>query len=128
MAFYYGFNPPFVGGRENVLSRQEDEQLIRNDILQLLLTSPGERVMRPTFGAGLRKVVFEQNDDFVEQTVRNSILEALNNYEPRVTTTTLTVSRIPDEYKVEIYYVGQLINDPQRRITIERILDFEYLE
>ncbi len=34
---------------------------IRDMILQFLMTSPGERVNRPNFGAGLRARVFEPN-------------------------------------------------------------------
>jgi len=58
-AVYYGINPPFIGGNQNILSIQTDERLIKNDILQMLLTRPGERVYRPTFGTGLRDCVFE---------------------------------------------------------------------
>ncbi len=38
-----------------------DEQHIRNMIEQVLFTSPGERVMRPTFGSGLLQLVFAPN-------------------------------------------------------------------
>jgi phage baseplate assembly protein W len=36
---------------------------VRGEILQLLLTNPGERPFVPSFGAGLRRLVFERNDD-----------------------------------------------------------------
>jgi hypothetical protein len=51
---WFGFNPPFIGGQQKVMSRQEDLRLIKNDLLQLLLTVPGERVHRPTFGSPIR--------------------------------------------------------------------------
>ena len=57
MATYFGQNPPFVGGAEKVLSRQEDIRLIKNDILQLIMTSPGERVHRPNFGTAVRETI-----------------------------------------------------------------------
>jgi len=38
-----------------------DADHIRDLIEQVLLTSPGERVMRPDFGAGLLTLVFEPN-------------------------------------------------------------------
>jgi len=36
---------------------------IRGEIIQLLLTAQGERPFLPSFGAGLRRLVFQQNDD-----------------------------------------------------------------
>ena len=81
---YYGFNPPFFGGQQNVLSRQSGDRLIKNDLLQLIRTSPGERVMRPTWGTFLNRSVFEQLDNTTIDNVRTSILNAIRHYEPRV--------------------------------------------
>ena len=63
MVNFYGFNPPFLGGNQNVLSRQEDVRLIQTDILQLLLTSPGQRVMRPNFGTSINYQLFDPLDE-----------------------------------------------------------------
>ena len=46
------------GGRT---ARAEDEEHIRQLIEQLLFTAPGERVNRPTFGTGLRQLLFAPN-------------------------------------------------------------------
>ncbi|NML16831.1 GPW/gp25 family protein [Azohydromonas caseinilytica] len=35
---------------------------VRGELVQLLLTAPGERPFLPGFGAGLRRLVFERND------------------------------------------------------------------
>ena len=40
-----------------------EEGWIRGLIEQVLFTSPGERVMRPDFGSGLRELVFAPNRD-----------------------------------------------------------------
>lgn len=40
----------------------DDAGHLRDLIEQVLFTSPGERVMRPTFGAGLLRLVFEPAD------------------------------------------------------------------
>jgi phage baseplate assembly protein W len=39
------------------------DEHVRGEIIQLLLTNPGERLFLPAFGAGLRRLVFERNDD-----------------------------------------------------------------
>ena len=38
---------------------QDLGSVVRQNLKNLLLTSPGERVMIPTFGAGLHEVLFE---------------------------------------------------------------------
>jgi phage baseplate assembly protein W len=91
MPLWYGFNAPFLGGKEKVLSRQEDEKLIRNDLLQLLLTAPGERVMRPNFGSPIRPFLFEQMSEAELDQLRVGILEAIEQYEPRVVATEVTL-------------------------------------
>jgi phage baseplate assembly protein W len=53
--FPYGFSSL---GRTATTTRDDH---IRDLIEQVLLTAPGERVMRPDFGAGLLALVFEPN-------------------------------------------------------------------
>lgn len=70
----------------------------RNHILALLLTNPGERVMRPTYGTGLRAFIFENNDPFVEQTMATSIRQSLQSWEPNITINDVSMS--PDPFNV----------------------------
>lgn len=65
---------------------------IKADILQLLLTNPGERVMVPEFGVPLRKLIFEQNDAILEMAAKNMIAEALARWEPRVVIQQISVT------------------------------------
>lgn len=57
--------------------------LILQDMQQLLLTVPGERVNRPEFGCTLRNQIWE-NIDVVAAQAPNSIRAALELYEPRI--------------------------------------------
>lgn len=58
--------------------------LVIQDIQLLLLTLPGERVNRPTFGCGLRGLVWE-NMATVAASGQAAISSAIANFEPRVT-------------------------------------------
>lgn len=49
------------------------EQLIK----QVLLTNPGERVHRPDFGCGLRRMVFAPNSDAAASLLKVTIVQAL---------------------------------------------------
>lgn len=51
-AFPYGYD----GRRRTAIV--DDGRLVRDLLEQLLLTSPGERVMRPDFGTGLGRLLF----------------------------------------------------------------------
>jgi phage baseplate assembly protein W len=69
---------------------------IKADMLQLLLTNPGERVMLADFGVPLRKLIFEPNDVGLEIQARNMIVEAINKWEPRVVLQQVQVSSVVD--------------------------------
>lgn len=60
--------------------------LLLQDIQQLLLTIPGERVFRPTFGCHLRDQLWE-NMSQAELNGAASIKAALDEFEPRITVT-----------------------------------------
>ncbi len=48
----------------------DDEQHIREMLEQVLFTSPGERVNRPSFGSGLLQLVFEPNSQELASTIQ----------------------------------------------------------
>jgi phage baseplate assembly protein W len=49
-------------------------------ILQVLFTNPGERVNRPDFGCGLRRMVFAPNSDVTASLTQVTIYEALERW------------------------------------------------
>lgn len=53
---------------------------IRDLIEQVLFTAPGERVMRPDFGAGLLALVFEPNSTTLAATTQMLVQSALQLY------------------------------------------------
>ena len=55
-----------------------------NHLLALLLTIPGERVMRPGYGVGIYALVFENDDPLIEQQIISAINIGLNMWEPNI--------------------------------------------
>jgi uncharacterized protein len=49
-------------------------------VLQLLLTTPGERADLPQFGCGLRSLVFAPNNDALAATVKLRVIQGLNQW------------------------------------------------
>ena len=65
---------------------------IRDNFRNMLLTSPGERLGRFDFGAGLRNLTFElvsQNDDY-EAIIMAQIKESVDTYMPYINLRTMT--------------------------------------
>jgi phage baseplate assembly protein W len=50
----------------------------------ILSTSPGERLMLPTFGAGIKDYVFESNSEVVCARLQTAVQKALTQWEPRI--------------------------------------------
>ena len=67
--------------------------VLKSSVKMLLITSKGERIMNPTYGTNLRRVVFEPNSGNVIGIVQQEIDEAINQFEPRVTLESLDVIR-----------------------------------
>jgi phage baseplate assembly protein W len=57
---------------------------IRQSILIILETAPGERVMRPNFGCGIHELVFTDVDSTVIQRIKSVVEEALRRCEARI--------------------------------------------
>src|SRR5262245_44429267 len=60
------------------------EEDIRQAIRIIIFTNPGERLMRPDFGAGLNQFVFEPVNTTTMALVENRVREALIAWEARI--------------------------------------------
>jgi uncharacterized protein len=77
------------GGIEMV----DGESSVRQAILMLLATRPGERVMRPRYGCHLHRLVFSPNDDTTAGLAIHYVRQAIERWEPRVEVTHLDATR-----------------------------------
>jgi len=77
-----------VGG---YLTQNESITALKDNVIQLIMTARGSRVMRPDFGTDLRVGVFEQFDDNMVNTLRRQIIDVISKYEPRVILRSLDV-------------------------------------
>lgn len=85
----------------------------------LLHTEPGERIGRPTYGAGLRRFLFAPNNVGTRSALRTAILEAITTFEPRVRLTevlVLTADDDPARLEVDIRYTLTTAQVPQNLV------------
>jgi hypothetical protein len=74
-----------------------EHESIRQAIFLLLSTRPGERVMRPSYGCDLFRLVFSPMDETSIGLAIHYVRQAIQRWEPRVTILSLDASRSESE-------------------------------
>jgi phage baseplate assembly protein W len=92
MSNFLGAPYPIFKHPLGLLHTTEDVTTIKGDLLTLLLTNPLERVMLPTYGTPLNKILFEPNDSEIITEVRNMIINSINTWEPRIVVQDINVN------------------------------------
>jgi len=87
--------PPRVGA-DGRLAWSEGKDNVRESIRVILLTEPGERLLREDFGCGLRRFLFEPNTVTTRQLIRERVVKAIGRWEPRVKVDDVTIETDPD--------------------------------
>src|SRR5690606_6423392 len=75
--------PPRLGADGRV-AWSEGPENIRESIRVILSTEPGERLMLPEFGGGLRRFLFEPNTASTRRLIEERVTQALAVWEPRI--------------------------------------------
>lgn len=90
------------GRTAQVISLQEH---VRDELIQLLLTNPGERDFLPEFGGGVRRLVFEPAGEASRGMTKATITQAISRWlGHRITLEELTVETENATIEVEIKY------------------------
>lgn len=86
--------PIEVDSTTGKIRTSQHEEDIAEAIRIILWTSRGERVMRPDFGCGVQKYLFEMTDSTTLRLMESDIEQAIRVWEPRVHK--VEVRAIPD--------------------------------
>jgi phage baseplate assembly protein W len=71
---------PFAVTNTGRITASGGDDAIRGKIIQVLFTTPGERVHVPDFGCGLFNLVFEPNDPILAATMEFTVGQALSRW------------------------------------------------
>lgn len=96
-----GLDLPFEGDRlfdVNYLTKDQ----VRANLINLFLTSPGERLQNPSFGIGLKSLLFE--NDINEQRIRALISDQVQVYIPDVIIEGIELDLTEDENRLNIIF------------------------
>lgn len=103
----------------------EGPALLRQSLLILLSTMPGERVMRPDYGCQLLTLTFSPNDDTTAGLAAHYVRQAVERFEPRVRILRIDAGRSPESphrLDVQLTYQPRLGGEPQE-LTVGLPLD-----
>jgi phage baseplate assembly protein W len=83
------------------------EQSVRDSIRIILMTRPGEQLMRPRYGAGLENFLDSGNCIALRAQIQSAVMQNLQNYENRIVVDAVDVDPVagsPAEVQVQIHY------------------------
>ncbi|UJP01329.1 MAG: GPW/gp25 family protein [Nitrosomonas sp.] len=111
----WGFPPEF--GQYGSMCTVSAEEDIHESLYVLLSTNPGERVMQPTYGCGLKSQVFEEINETAVTVMVDLIKRAILFFEPRVVVENIRVDSGNSEdilnglIKIDITYIVRTTNN-----------------
>lgn len=91
----FRFAPGLTPGGSVALSSGPEN--IRESLEVIVATEPGERIMRPEFGTGLREFLHEPNTAATHRLIQERITRAVQRWEPRVRLDSVSVTGDPDD-------------------------------
>jgi len=95
---------------------------VRDLLEQILFTSPGERVNRPSFGSGIHRAVFRPNSDLLAETIRVTAEAALQQWLGHlIDLISLDLQAEDNRLIVEVVFTLRNQTDPQT-VKFERAL------
>jgi phage baseplate assembly protein W len=96
--------------RDKSLVYTEGPEKVRQSIRLILETEPGERIMRPTFGCGLRRYLMKPNTTATRALIQRDVERALTTGEPRIKLRSVQVDpgEDPSLVLIQIFYAHVL--------------------
>jgi phage baseplate assembly protein W len=117
----YGLAPKlplvYTEGTGPYVMMREYGELIQQNMKMLVLTSPGERIMIPEYGVGLRRYIFEPDVSPLREEIRSRIIDQIGRFMPGVILEQVQVlsaedrPELPDNYlRINIFYYSPALN------------------
>ena len=101
------------------LAIKRDVESVKQSVVNILSTNPGERPFLPLFGANIRKYLFENFNQINATLIEEQVINSLANYEPRVRVLNVDVDGTPsntDRNEIDVTVEFE-IRSPTRDVT-----------
>ena len=89
-----------------IVSREKcpNPETVKQNFKHLVMTSPGEKIMNPDFGVGLRNFLFENQDRGVVENFKERLYVQAEKYMPFVSIINVNTSFFENTFNVDIKY------------------------
>ena len=101
-------------GRGRIAEEEQYAKHVEQMMFQVLFTAPGERINRPDFGCGVKRLVFAPNSEVSAALAQVTIFQALTRWLGSAITVNDVKARAVDE-KLEIFITYTLRTRGERR-------------
>ena len=105
------------------IALKKDAEAIKQSIMNILLTSRGERPFNPEFGGNLRAYLFENFDAVTQAAMENVIVNSLRNYEPRVRVDNIIISDLSYRNALNISIDFTILSPEERQEVVEFVVE-----
>jgi phage baseplate assembly protein W len=102
--------------------RLNDIDAVKRSVKNLIVTDKYERLLDPELGAGISELLFEQMTPLTTVALRETIIQTLNRYEPRINIDTIDVTPDYDRNSYFISIAFSLVRNEQVG-TVEFLLN-----
>ena len=108
---------PFRIAETGRTANENEDAHVRGLIEQVIFTSPGERVNRPTFGSGLQSLVFAPAGEVLSATIQQLVQSALQQWlGDRIQLESVSVTHEEASLRVVVNYI---VRRTQERRSVE---------
>lgn len=114
-----GPHPGITTAYTGRIALTDENEAVRQSILLLLSTVPGERVMRSRYGCDLFRLLFAPNDDTTSGLAIHYVRQAIRQWEKRVELVRVDAERSPaDPSRLDIHVEYRIRRTGQRDLLI----------
>ncbi|MCF6407764.1 GPW/gp25 family protein [Chitinophaga filiformis] len=93
-------------GLGTLMEEHNYDQHVKQLMLQVLFTNPGERINRPDFGCGIRRMVFAPNSEVSANLTKVAVTQALEKWmADLVSVVDVKVTSVNEKLEVGIVYI-----------------------
>ena len=117
---YRGISYHVRTGKKGLFAVETDIKLIEGNIIQILGTQKGERVMLPLFGSRILDFIHEPLDHIICALLRFELIDAISMWEHRIILDrkNTTITLYPQEFRVKasLRYYLKIFNQNQNLV------------
>jgi len=105
------------------LAKAVDQQAIEISLRNLILTNEGDWPFEPDLGCKLVGALFDFNDSRMHDEIESSIVETVQNHEPRIELHRTIVNGMDDPNRVQVSIVYSILNIPDETFQFDVIVN-----